>query len=379
MGGLRVAGNDVRLLENGDEIFPAMLEAIRSAEHSICFETYVYWSGHIAEEFAYALSERARNGVEVQVILDWYGCLWMSEDLLDEMQSAGVHVEIYRPLRWYHLFRTNYRTHRKLLVIDGKVGFTGGVGIADEWTGHAQDSDHWRDDHYRIAGPLVGAMQSVFFENWQECGQQDPSKEDHRYYPELFEVGNVVATVCQSSPFNGENGILELFCSAVSEAQESLSIATAYFMPGEDLMKALVEAAKRGVAINVLMGGPRTDKDVVRFASRAFWGRLLDAGVELYEYEPTLYHVKFLIVNDAWCSVGSANFDARSTRLNDEINVNIYDRALVSGHRKVFARDLEQANKVTREAWKGRSWRCKLKDTFARCFRGQLGSIPIIC
>lgn len=371
-GNVRIPYNAVRLLQNGDEIFPAMLEAIRGAERSVCMETYVYWSGKIAEDFAQALAESARRGVMVHVILDWYGCIRMSDDLVNTMRAAGVQVEEFRPLRWYQFVRANYRTHRKLLVVDGKTGFTGGVGIAEEWMGHAQDPDHWRDNHYRFEGPVVREMQAIFFLNWSKCGHTPPARSDLRYYPEINAAGRAVTAACHSSPLEGNDRILTLFRNAISRAQKQIWIATAYFMPGDELLESLIKASRRGVAIKILMCGGHIDKEVVRFASRAHWGRLLKAGIELYEYQPTLFHVKMLIVDNEWVSIGSANFDARSVRLNDELNINLYGEHFVGEHIQVFERDLEKSKQLTLEAWKERPWSIKLKDASARLLRHHL-------
>ena len=368
----KLPDNDVTLLQNGDEIFPSMLEAIRQAEQSICFETYVYWTGDIAKEFAEALEERARAGLRVHVILDWYGSLKMDRSLFDAMKKAGVEVECFRPLRWFNIRRSNYRTHRKLLIVDGIIGFTGGVGVADEWTGHAQDRHHWRDNHYRFKGPIVREMQSIFFENWERCGHTAPTETDTRYYPGISPAGNAVTASFFSSPYHNDREILDLFQSAITTANDRLWIATAYFMPGEKVLQNLLDASKRGVEVKVLMCGKHIDEAVVRRASRAFWGEMLEAGIELYEYESTLMHVKMLIVDDEWVSVGSANLDARSCRLNEEAVINLYGKEFTDQHATVFETDLKSARRVTFETWNQRSWWTKLKDALSSLFRSQL-------
>lgn len=368
----KVPGNAVTLLQNGDEIFPAMLEAIREAKHSICFETYVYWSGDIAIAFAEALEEAAKRGVTVLVILDWYGSMKMKRGLFDEMKEAGVQVEYFRPLRWFNFRRANHRTHRKLLIADGRIGFTGGVGVADEWTGNAQDKDHWRDNHYRFEGPIVKSMQTIFFANWSACGHDPPSSDDPHFFPELEPADDVTTASFFSSPLHDDHGILNLFESAITQARTRLWIASAYFMPGEGLVAKLKEARQRGVSVRVLMSGKHIDQDVVRQASRYFWGELLEAGIDLYEYEPTLMHVKMLIVDEAWVSVGSANFDARSCRLNDEAVINLYGADATAEHADIFEKDLQRARKIEMETWRQRPLWTKLTDAFASLFRRQL-------
>ncbi|MGK0189218.1 MAG: cardiolipin synthase [Verrucomicrobiales bacterium] len=368
----RIEGNDVTLLKNGDEIFPAMLSAISGAAETICFETFVYWSGDIAQEFASALEERAKAGVKVHVILDWHGAKKMSQNLTREMKAAGVEVEYYRPLRWFNLRRTNYRTHRKLLVVDGKIGFAGGVGVADEWNGHAQDADHWRDNHYRFEGPIVREMLTTFFKNWERCQHEVPNEKDRRYYPELSHVGNDITSAVRSAPYENDFDLFKLFMDSADSTEERLWIATAYFIPGKKLVRALREAARRGVSVKILMCGGHIDKKIVRMASRSIWGNLLESGIQLFEYQPTLLHVKMLIVDDAYVSVGSANVDARSCYLNDEFNINLYGRHFTKQHEDVFNDDLQKSREITMDDWESRSWWTKITDYSARIVRDHL-------
>ncbi|MEZ5326786.1 MAG: phospholipase D-like domain-containing protein [Verrucomicrobiales bacterium] len=363
------AGN-ITLLQNGDAIFPAMLEAIYGARYTICFETFIYWKGKIAEEVAEALSERARAGVAVHVLLDWVGTFRMDEALIDLMLSAGVEVEKFRPLRWFNLRRVNYRTHRKLLIVDGRIGFTGGVGVADEWQGHAQDPEHWRDNHYRLTGAAVGELQRAFFSNWVKVHGWKPEPGSDVYYPELEPTPCL--KVISGSPWSNRDQLQRMFLEAIDSANESIRIATAYFMPGEKLFRALIRARKRGVHIEILMCGVHTDRDIVRQASRAHWGRLLKAGVRLFEYEPTLYHVKLLVVDSEWISIGSANFDARSCWLNDELNVNVHEKAVVREHITMFQEDLAKGRKLSLVQWEQRPVLTKIGDWISQLFRRQL-------
>ena len=363
-------GNLVAAFQNGDEIFPAMLAAIRSAEKTITFETYIYWSGEIGKEFADALSERARSGVRVHVLLDWVGTGKMEKGLLEELRAAGVEVEKYHPLRWYNLSRMNNRTHRKILVVDGKVGFTGGVGIADKWQGNAQDEDHWRDSHYRIEGPAVAQMQSAFMDNWTKTQGEVLHGED--YFPVLAPSGPSVAQVFRSSPGEGSESVRLMYLISIASARKSIRLAASYFVPDDLSVEMLVDARKRGVAVEIIVPGPKIDAEVTRKASRSRWGDLLQAGVEIYEFQPTMFHCKVMIVDDLWVSVGSTNFDNRSFRLNDEANLNILDESFAREQSRVFAEDKQKTAAVTYEMWKKRPWTEKLAEHAAGLLRSQL-------
>ncbi|HSV80116.1 MAG TPA: cardiolipin synthase [Ramlibacter sp.] len=347
-----VAGNQARALINGDQIFPAMLEAIRAARRNILFETFIYWSGEIGDQFADALSERARAGVKVHVLLDWVGSIKVERKLLDQMKEAGVEVHMFHPLRWYNLGRINNRTHRKLLIVDGRVGFTGGVGIATPWTGDAQDEDHWRDCHFRVEGPVVAQMQSVMLSNWSKTTGTILHGAD--YFPPLEPVGELQAQMFHSSPSGGSESMQLMYLIAITAAVRSIDIASAYFVPDEMARGALVAALRRGVKVRVIAPGKHTDTQMVRHASRALWGELLKAGAEMYEYRPTMYHCKVVIVDGLLTSVGSTNFDPRSFHLNDEANLNLYDRAFAACMTEVFERDLQRCKHITLQQWEGR-------------------------
>ena len=346
------AGNRAQTLLNGDQIFPAMLEAIEGAKKSITFETYIYWSGKTGKRFADALSARAKAGVRVHILVDWVGSQKMDEVLLDEMRAAGVEIYKYHPLHWYTLDRLNNRTHRKLLVADGRIGFTGGVGIADEWEGHAQDVNHWRDTHYRIEGPAVAQMQAAFADNWMKVSGAVLHGSD--YFPAIDSVGELHAQVFKSSADGGAESMHLMYLLSVASARESIDLSMAYFVPDDLALGALVEALKRGVKIRIIMPGPVTDAALVRRASRAKWGTILAAGAELYEFQPTMFHCKVLVVDGLWTSVGSTNFDERSFRLNDEANLNVYDRDFARRQRADFEADLTRSRRITFEAWRDR-------------------------
>ena len=365
-----VAGNRAQELLNGDQIFPAMLAAIHGAQHSITFETYIYWSGDIGREFADALSERAKAGVKVHVLLDWVGSGKIDKLFLDEMRAAGVEIRKFHKPNWYNLARLNNRTHRKLLVIDGKTGFTGGVGIAPRWTGAGQDAEHWRDSHFRIGGPVVAQMQSVFMDNWLKVTGLVMHGE--AYFPALQPVGDSSAQVFSSSPSGGSESMQLMYHLSITAADRSIDLSSAYFVPDELTGKALNEALKRGVKIRIITPGEIIDTDTVRAASRGSWGPLLKAGAEIYEYQPSMYHCKVMIVDKLLVSVGSTNFDNRSFRLNDEANLNVFDTFFAEKQTGVFEDDLRRAHKVTYEAWAARPLKEKLMERLASLLQSQL-------
>lgn len=355
-----VGGNKVDTLLNGDQIFPAMLKAIREAKSSINLETYIYWSDAIGDELAQALAERARAGVKVHVLVDWVGSSKMDDQAIDKMKDAGVAFEKYHPLRWYTLGRMNNRTHRKLMIVDGRIGFTGGVGIAALWTGNAQDPQHWRDSHFRFEGPVVAQMQAVFMDNWiKSSGQVLHGPE---YFPALPQVGTLGAQTFASSPSGGTESMHLMYMLAFTAAKESIYLSSAYFVPDARTRDTLIDAMKRGVKLKIIMPGEHTDAETVRSASRGMWGELLQAGAEMYEYEPTMYHCKVMIVDTLLTSVGSTNFDDRSMRLNDEANVNIYDADFARRQTTIFEQDLAKSRRITHAMWEQRPLRQKIGE-----------------
>jgi cardiolipin synthase len=363
-------GNRVANFENGDQIFPAMLEAIRGARHSINFETYIYWSGDIGREFADALIERSRAKVAVHVLVDWVGSQKMDETLVHEMAEAGVRIERYHPLHWYHLVRMNNRTHRKLLVVDGKIGFTGGVGIADQWDGEAEDAEHWRDSHYRIEGPAVAQMQAAFMDNWIKA--TGGVLRGEAYFPPLTPEGDAAGQVFTSSPTGGADSMLLMYLLAFSSATKTIDLAASYFVPDELTLRVLVDALKRGVRVRVIVPGEDIDTEIVRKASRASWGDLLAAGAQIHEYQPTMFHCKTLIVDGLLVSVGSTNIDTRSFRLNDEANLNVYDAAFAQTLTTVFEQDLKHTRQITLQAWLHRPFLEKIAENAAAALSSQL-------
>jgi cardiolipin synthase A/B len=365
-----LGGNRVQELLNGDQIFPAMLGAIRAAQHSITFETYIYWAGDIGREFADALAERAKAGVKVHVLLDWVGSAKIDDALLQQMQAAGVDVRKFHKPAWYNLARMNNRTHRKILVVDGQTGFTGGVGIAPKWTGSGQDAEHWRDSHFLIEGPAVAQMQAVFMDNWLKVTGDVMHGE--AYFPALAAVGKSDAQVFSSSPSGGSESMQLMYHLSITAAERSIDLSSAYFVPDDLTSKALIQALERGVKIRVITPGEIIDTETVRAASRGRWGPLLQAGAEIYEYQPTMYHCKVMIVDSLLVSVGSTNFDNRSFRLNDEANLNVFDSSFARRQTQVFEEDLGRSKRVTFEAWSNRPWQGKLKERMASVLESQL-------
>jgi len=337
-----VPGNNITTLVNGNQIFPAMLGAIRSAKHSISFETYVFQDGEIARQFTDALAERAQSGVKVHAILDAQGTQKMGRQNLERLRNAGVQVAKYHSVFWPDPRRYNNRTHRKLLIIDGKIGFVGGVGIADLWTGNADSPQHWRDNHYKVIGPVVAQLQATFATSWLKTRGQVLHGAD--YFPPLAPTGPYLAQAIRSGAHNENLDLMYLL--AIASAQKTLRIENPYFLPDDLMRKELAEAAKRGVKVEVVVPGKRIDQKLVRLASRRHWPELIRAGVRIFEYEPTMVHVKLMIVDDIFVSVGSGNFDNRSIRLNDEANLDVLNRSFAAQQTRLFESDKKKCREV---------------------------------
>ncbi|HEU0258501.1 MAG TPA: phospholipase D-like domain-containing protein [Burkholderiales bacterium] len=370
LGPAIVDGNRFAVLLNGDQIFPAMLAAIRQARKSITFESYIYWSGTVGSEFAEALAERSRAGVKVHVLLDWIGSNKMDPAQLARMEQAGIEVRRFHAPHWYNLARVNNRTHRKVLVVDGEIGFTGGVGIADQWTGAAQDAEHWRDTHFRAEGPVVAQMQAVFLDNWIKATGVVLHGAD--YFPELKPRGTGSAQMFSSSRSGGSESMQLMYLLAITAAQRSIHLSTAYFVPDSLTLRTLADAVKRGVKVQIITPGEHTDAEIVQHASRARWGALLEAGAEIYEYVPTMYHCKVMIVDALLVSVGSTNFDNRSFQLNDEANLNIYDAEFAARQVEIFEDDLRQSRRISLAEWRQRPRVEKLLDRTSSLFGSQM-------
>lgn len=337
-----VPGNNITTLVNGNQIFPAMLGAIRSAKHSISFETYVFQDSEIARQFTDALAERAQAGVKVNTILDAQGTQKLGRQNLERLRNAGVQVAKYHSVFWPDPRRYNNRTHRKLLIIDGKIGFVGGVGIADLWTGNADSPQHWRDNHYKVTGPVVAQLQATFATSWLKTRGEVLHGSD--YFPSLAPTGPYLAQAIRSGAHNENLDLMYLL--AIASAQKTLRIENAYFLPDDLMRKELTEAAKRGVEVEVVVPGKKIDQKLVRLASKRHWPELIRAGVTIFEYQPTMVHVKLMIVDDIFVSVGSGNFDNRSIRLNDEANLDVLDGSFAAQQTRLFESDKKQCREV---------------------------------
>ena len=370
LGPAMLGGNRVQVLKNGDQIFPPMLLAIRSAQTTITFESYIYWSGDIGKEFADALAERARRGVKVHVLLDWVGSAKMDESLMTGMRAAGVQVQRFHPPTWNHLGRLNNRTHRKILVTDGRTAFTGGVGIAPHWTGNAQNPDHWRDTHFQVEGPVVAQMQSVFMDNWIKA--TGDVLHGPTYFPLIAPMGTQVAQMFSSSPTGGSESMQLMYLLAITAATRSIDLSASYFVPDELMLRTLIDAVKRGVKLRIIVPGEHIDSETVRSASRASWGGLLAAGAYIAEYQPTMFHSKVMTVDQVLVSVGSTNFDNRSFRLNDEATLNVMDSEFAVQQTQIFEEDMKLSRQITFDQWSNRPLKEKLAERLAVLLSSQL-------
>jgi len=364
-------GSTIELFINGDQIFPAMLATIAGAQRSVNLLTYVYWRGEIGRAIAGALCERAHAGVQVNVLLDAFGSSKMDDELIRDLDAAGVTFAYFRPLKPYAVRRLNNRTHRKLLVADGEVGMTGGVGIADEWTGDAQDPDHWRDTHVRVRGPAVRGLQGAFAENWLETTGEvllGPG-----YLPDLRPRPDGMAMqVVRSSASVGDTNVEALFYLAIACARRGLNMTTAYFAPRPAFVEALAAAAGRGVSVRLLVPGPNIDKDYVRQAGRAVYEELLEAGVLIYEYQPTMLHAKTLTIDGSWSTVGSVNFDNRSFQLQEECTLCVHSSDFAAALDAEFERDLARSAEIDLERWEQRGLRARAVETLTKLARREL-------
>jgi cardiolipin synthase len=369
-GTAMVEGNRVDVLKNGDQIFPAMLTAIRGATKTINLEFYIYWDGTIGREFAEALAERARAGVAIKVILDAVGSATMSAALVEFMARNGVDLEWYHPLRWYTISRFNHRTHRKLLIVDGRVGFSGGVGIADDWLGNAESKAHWRDTVIRVEGPVVTQMQFAFMDNWVKS--RGELLTGLNYFPTVEPAGKHLAQVIKSSPSEGSSSVKLLYVVSIVSAVKSIYISNAYFVPDTDTIRALETAVRRGVDVRVIVPGENTDVPIVREASRWHYELLLARGIRIFEYQPTMMHAKTMVVDGIWSTVGSSNFDERSFRLNDEVNVNVYSEEIAQQMEAMFFEDLKRSIEIRPSAWLRRPRWSKIKEAIADVLKPQL-------
>jgi len=364
-------GNRVELLENGDRIFPAMLEAIGAARRTINLESYIVWSGAVATRFRDALGAAARRGVAVRVLVDGVGTgRKLSGDDVRAMRDAGCFVEFYHRVRPWMLDMLNNRTHRRLLVVDGRVGFTGGAGIADVWLGNADARDHWRDTQVRVEGPVVAEMQSAFQETWGEERGETLSGDD--FYPAVERPGKVRAQIVTSSRRATSSPSKLLYAVAISAATRRILLANSYFVPDRDAVRLFSDAARRGVDVRILVPGKINDVPMTKAAGKTGFGDLLRAGIRMYEYQGTMMHTKAMVVDGLFATVGSTNFDNRSFRLNEELNLVTYDAEFARKLEDGFWRDLERSRPYTYADWSGRPLRERFFEWAVQPFRSEL-------
>ena len=367
-GSSLVEGSACAFQADGATFYPSMLEAITTARSTVHFETYLFQPGAVAEEFADAFVAACARGVAVRIILDAVGSLSEYHPLVVRLRDAGADVRYYHPVRWFTLHTLENRTHRKLLVVDGAVGYIGGAGVSDVWRGSAREPA-WRDLMVRCTGPIVQQLQSAFLEHWIELtGDVLAGKES---FPVLPRTGDVTAQVITSSPRAGSTTIRLLYAIAVASATKTIDIASAYFIPDASSLRALRRAVKRGVRVRILVPGPVHDVPVARAITRASYGKLLRRGVDVYEYQPGMLHTKLMVIDETWVTVGSANFDNRSFALNDEVNLAISDAALAQHAARAFEDDLRAALPLSLEAWNRRSLRLRIQEFFAVMIRRQ--------
>ena len=353
--------NRVDILLNGEETFPALLDAIRSAHHTITFEAYIFHEGKIADQLVGAFVERCKAGVRVAILLDAHGSDGLPERYIQDLRDAGcILVPDFRPLRLWSLERTNKRNHRRIMVIDGLVGFTGGYGVDDTWSGNGRTEGRWRETNVRLQGPIVQSLQEAFVEHWREATSVLLGGKDYFPYPPVtVKDVPVLAQVVRSSPLQGNDAMYRAFLQAISSARTSILISTPYLLPGEQLTEALLDAVRRGVRVRVLI--PSVVKSsgvefVTQASQREAFGALLEGGVQLHEYSPALLYTKMMIIDGTWATVGSTNLDNRSMAMNDELNVMFYDRTIAKRLEEIFAADIAYSHKVSREQLENQEW-----------------------
>jgi cardiolipin synthase A/B len=365
-----VGGNAVEVLLNGEQIFPAMVEALRSAKRTISYAQYYYEDGPVARDIAEALAERCRAGIGANVLLDSFGSLSIPDEYVRLMRASGCHVAWFRPLSPLRLRRYNNRNHRRIVVIDGRIGFTGGSGVSRKWMGNGRTPDHWRDTDVRLEGPVVEYLQAAFTENWLEATGMVLGGE--AYFPRPIEPrGQVSVQVVRSSTGGSTTAMYTSLLLALSAARRSVYITNPYFVLDAKMQEALLQTVSRGVRVIVLVPGA-IDHNIVRQASRAQFGRMLQAGVQIFEYTPALLHAKTMTIDGTWATIGSTNLDNRSLALDEELNVIIYDRTLAQQFERIFLEDVAASRQVTYEAWKHRGFAAKLLEVLALPIRDLL-------
>ncbi|MFF7607785.1 phospholipase D-like domain-containing protein [Streptomyces parvulus] len=360
-------GNALLPLRNGDEIFPAMLDAIRSAEHTVDMMTFVYWKGDIAREFAHALADRARAGVRVRLLLDGFGSRLIDSDLLAEMDRVGVQVAWFRKPAHLSPLKQNHRCHRKVLVVDEQVAFTGGVGIAEEWCGDARNPGEWRDTHVQVRGPAVDGIAAAFAQNWAEC--HDELFDDRDRFAEHSPHGDAVVQVVRGSASFGWQDMQTLIRVMIESAEERFRLTTAYFSPDAYFIELLCAAARRGVEVEIMLPGPHTDKRVCQLAGQHYYDDLLACGVKIYEYQPTMMHAKVITVDRTAALVGSTNFNRRSLDHDEEVMLAVLDAGFTATLDEHFEADKKAAEPIRKRAWKRRSLLQRARETAVQPIR----------
>jgi len=364
-----VPGNHVTSLVNGEQIYAPMINAIRTAQTNITFETFVFRDA-IGATFVNELSAAARRGVQVHMLLDWLGSRTMDSGLLAAARTSGCELHLYHPPSWYHLGRLNNRTHRKLLVVDGKLGFTGGVGMGVEWDTGSYGLPPWRETHFKAEGPVVAQMQAVFVDNWiKATGRVLHGAE---YFPKLAPAGEMDAQMFGSSPVGGSESMHLMMLLALTAAKTSIDIENAYFVPDKLTVEALCSAARRGVRVRIVVPGRYTDARIGRWAAQGLYGALLESGIQIYEYQPTMMHCKVLVIDGVWSSVGSSNFDDRSFRLNDEANLNVFSESLAREQIALIDEDIRQSRRMVLKRWRNRTFSRRVNERLALLLRSQL-------
>jgi cardiolipin synthase len=365
-----IKNNKVAVLNNGEEFYPAMLEDVRNAKRTITMEAYIYWKGEIGMQFARALAARRRAGVEVKLLLDAVGSSTIGKEILELLRDSGCELAWFNPVFQTTIGRFNHRNHRKSLIIDGRVAYTGGAGIADHWRGRAQDPEHWRDIQVRVEGPAATGLQTGFTHNWLITTGELIS--GSRFFPPPDSAGTLAVQTILSSPDDGASAARILFYLGIACAREKIYISNPYFVPDDGAMKVLTDAAARGVDVKVMVAGEHNDVKTSRYASIRLYGKLLKAGVKIYEYVPTMMHQKTMVVDGMWSTVGTTNFDNRSFALNDESNISIYDPRLALELEKVFADDLKVSRRVTLEEWENRGVKARVFGALSIFFKDQI-------
>ena len=365
-----IEGNAIDVMNNGDEFYPVMLEAIDQARESVTIEAYIYWAGDIGRQFARALARRAKAGVAVKILLDAVGSASIGAEILEILESGGCQLAWYNRIRWYTIGRFNHRTHRKSLIVDGCLGFTGGAGIADVWLGHAQDAAHWRDMQIRIKGPAVGPLQTGFAANWLQTTGELITGE--RFYPRIRARGKLSALTVMSSPEIGASTVRTMYYLSIVCARKSIYIANPYFVPDATAVETLIDAKRRGVDVRIMLAGVHNDNWLARQNSMMLVGRLLEAGIDVLDYNRTMLHHKTMVVDGIWSTIGTTNFDNRSFAHNEESNVCVYDRVLARQLQDTFLADAQDSERLSFEAWRRRGLWSRAQEIVASFLQDQV-------